>query len=31
MALLGGFYVALIMDRYRGPQTALNIAVRGGL
>jgi hypothetical protein len=26
IALLGGFYIAIIMDSYRGPQTALTIA-----
>jgi hypothetical protein len=29
--LHGGPYLAIIMDRYRAPQTSLTIALHGGL
>jgi hypothetical protein len=31
IALPGGLYLAIIMDRYGGPLTALTIALPGGL
>jgi hypothetical protein len=31
MPLPEGFYLAIIMDRYEGPQTPLIIALHGGL
>jgi hypothetical protein len=31
VALHGGLYLAIIMDRYGGHQTDLNIALHGGL
>jgi hypothetical protein len=31
IALHGGLYLAIIMDRYRVPKTALTIALHGGL
>jgi hypothetical protein len=31
IALHGGLYLAIIMDRYEGPQNSLNIAFHGGV
>jgi hypothetical protein len=31
IALRGGFYLNIIMDRYGGPHTALTLALYGGL
>jgi hypothetical protein len=31
IALLGGLYLAIIMDRYRGPLTSVTMASHGGL
>jgi hypothetical protein len=31
IALLGGLYLAIIMDGYEGPQTTLTMALLGGL
>jgi hypothetical protein len=31
IALNGGLYISIIMDRYGGPQTVLTIDLRGGI